>query len=153
MQKSLLSEKRCDVKYYAVIDTNVLVSAILKWDSIPGRVLEHAFTGDIIPLLNEQVLKEYIEVLGRPKFHFDQEKINVVVDGLIRRGIFVDAEPVDVNLPDRNDVIFYEIVMEKRKYEEAFLVTGNTRHFPSEPYIVTPREMLTILENEPWGFD
>ena len=61
------------MKYYAVIDTNVLVSAMLRWDSVPGCVLEHAFVGDIIPLLNEQVLKEYMEVLRRPKFQFDEE--------------------------------------------------------------------------------
>ena len=136
------------MKYYAVIDTNVLVSAMLRWDSVPGCVLEHAFVGDIIPLLNEQVLKEYMEVLGRPKFHFEEEKINIIIDGIVKRGVFVDAEHTDQVLPDPKDIVFYEIVMEKRKCEEAFLVTGNIKHFPAEPYIVTPREMLTILESE-----
>ena len=136
------------MKYYAVIDTNVVVSAMLRWDSVPGRVLEHAFVGDIIPLLNEQVIKEYMEVLRRPKFHFDEGKINIIIDEMIKRGVFVDAEDTDVVLPDQNDTVFYEIVMEKRKCEEAFLVTGNIKHFPAEPYIVTPREMLAILERE-----
>lgn len=136
------------MKYYAVIDTNVLVSAMLRWDSVPGCVLEHAFVGDIIPLLSEQVLKEYIEVLRRPKFHFDEEKINIIIDGIVRRGVFVDAEDTGTVLRDQKDIVFYEIVMEKRKHEEAFLVTGNVKHFPVEPYIVTPREMLTILERE-----
>ena len=136
------------MKYYAVIDTNVLVSAMLRWDSVPGCVLEHAFVGDIIPLLNEQVLKEYMEVLRRPKFHFEEEKINIIIDGIVKRGVFVDAEHTGQVLPDPKDIVFYEIVMEKRKCEEAFLVTGNIKHFPAEPYIVTPREMLTILESE-----
>ena len=136
------------MKYYAVIDTNVLVSAMLRWDSVPGCVLEHAFVGDIIPLLNEQVLKEYMEVLKRPKFHFAEEKINIIIDGIVKRGVFVDAEHTGRVLPDPKDIVFYEIVMEKRKYNEAFLVTGNIKHFPAEPYIVTPREMLTILESE-----
>ncbi len=136
------------MKCYAVIDTNVLVSAMLRWDSVPGCVLEHAFVGDIIPLLNEQVLQEYIEVLGRPKFHFDKERINIIIDGLIKRGVYVNAEETVMDLPDPKDIVFYEIVMEKRKSEEAFLVTGNIKHFPTEPYIVTPREMLTILESE-----
>lgn len=64
------------MKYYAVIDTNVLVAAMLRWDSVPGCVLEHAFVGNIIPLLNEQIINEYAEVLTRPKFHFDREKVN-----------------------------------------------------------------------------
>ena len=143
----MLPEMRCSVNYYAVIDTNVLVSAMLRWDSVPGCVLEHAFVGDIIPLLNEQVLKEYMEVLRCPKFHFEEEKINIIIDGIVKRGVFVDAEHTDQVLPDPKDIVFYEIVMEKRKCEEAFLVTGNIKHFPAEPYIVTPREMLTILES------
>ena len=136
------------MKFYAVIETNVVVSAMLRWDSVPGRVLEHAFVGDIIPLLNGQVIKEYMEVLRRPKFHFDEGKINIIIDEMIKRGVFVDAEDTDVVLSDQNDTVFYEIVMEKRKCEEAFLVTGNIKHFPAEPYIVTPREMLAILERE-----
>lgn len=137
---------RDKMKCYAAIDTNVLVSAMLKWDSVPGCVLEHAFVGDIIPLLNEQVLAEYLEVLSRPKFNFNMEKVKIVIDGLIKRGFFVDADKLDIELPDPKDAMFYEIVMEKRKNTEAFLVTGNIKHFPKEPFIVTPREMLTILE-------
>ena len=136
------------MKYYAVIDTNVLVSAMLRWDSVPGCVLEHAFVGDIIPLLNEQVLKEYMEVLKRPKFHFEEEKINIIIDGIVKRGVFVDTEHTEWVLHTQKDIVFYEIVMEKRKHNEAFLITGNIKHFPAEPYIVTPREMLTILERE-----
>lgn len=148
MLKSMQLEMEIRVRYYAVIDTNVLVSAMLKWDSVPGCVLEHSFVGNIIPLLNEQILAEYAEVLNRPKFHFDKEKVKIVLDEMIRRGIFIDAEKQEVELPDPKDAIFYEIVMVKRKKDEAFLVTGNIRHFPTRPFIVTPREMLTILEME-----
>ena len=52
------------MKYYAVIDTNVLVSAVLKWDSVPGNVLELVYSGTIIPLLNQHIVKEYREVLA-----------------------------------------------------------------------------------------
>ena len=88
-----------------------------------------------------------MEVLRRPKFQFDEEKINIIIDEIVKRGIFVDAEHTDEVLPDPKDIVFYEIVMEKRKHDEAFLVTGNIKHFPIESYIVTPREMLTILES------
>ena len=56
------------MKYYAVIDTNVLVSAMLKWNSVPGNVMELAFDGPIIPVYSAEILKEYREVLLRPKF-------------------------------------------------------------------------------------
>ena len=57
------------MKYYVVIDTNVLVSAVLKSHSVPGSIVELAFDGPIIPILNEAIEKEYREVLSRPKFH------------------------------------------------------------------------------------
>lgn len=133
------------MKYYAVIDTNVLVSAMLKWNSIPGNVVELALSGTIIPLLNEHIINEYKEVLRRPKFHFTSEIINPVVDEIERLGIYVDADELDLNLPDPKDRVFYEVVMEERKSEDAYLVTGNIKHFPIKPYVVTPRQMLDII--------
>jgi predicted nucleic acid-binding protein len=78
--------------YYAVIDTNVLVSAMLKWNSNPGNILELAFGGTIIPLLNESIVSEYRKVLARPKFHLTQEIIDSVVGELERLGLRIDAE-------------------------------------------------------------
>ncbi len=133
------------MKYYVVIDTNVLVSAMLKWNSVPGNVLELTFNGPIIPLLNEAIFKEYREVLSRPKFHLTASIINDVLESMESKGIYVDAEPLEDELPDPKDRVFYEVVMEERKNEEAYLVTGNIKHFPTKPFIVTPREMIDII--------
>lgn len=133
------------MKYYAVIDTNVLVSAMLKWNSIPGSVMELAFDGPIVPILNEAIIKEYREVLARPKFHFTEEIVCDVLDSIQNKGIYVDAECLDIELPDPKDRVFYEAVMEERKTKEAYLVTGNIRHFPVKPFVVTPREMTGII--------
>ena len=135
------------MKYYAVIDTNVLVSAMLKWNSVPGNIMELVFSGTIVPLLNEQIVKEYRDVLSRPKFHFTEKIIGNVINEIDRLGLYLDAEITNVILPDPKDTVFYEIVMEKRKTEDAYLVTGNIKHFPSEPFIVTPREMMTMIVN------
>ncbi|MGN1113242.1 MAG: putative toxin-antitoxin system toxin component, PIN family [Acutalibacteraceae bacterium] len=136
------------MKYYAVIDTNVLVSAMLKWNSVPGNVMELVFDGPIIPVYNSEILKEYREVLSRPKFHLTQEIINDVLENLENRGISVEAETIDIVLPDPKDRVFYEVVLEERKTEEAYLVTGNIKHFPVETFIVTPRKMLDIVFSE-----
>ena len=133
------------MKYYVVIDTNVLVSAVLKSHSVPGSIVELAFDGPIIPILNEAIEKEYREVLSRPKFHLPEDLIEGIMSTFHKRAIYVDAEHLDVELPDPKDLVFYEVVMEERKEEEAYLVTGNIRHFPSRPFIVTPREMLDII--------
>lgn len=135
------------MRYYAVIDTNVLVSALLKSTSVPGRIARESLVGEIIPLLNDEILAEYRAVLRRPKFKFSLEAINMVLDGLIRRGIFLDAAPTDEWMIDPKDVVFYEVVMEARKENDAYLVTGNLKHFPAKHFVVTPREMLDILES------
>ena len=131
---------------YGVIDTNVLVSAMLKWNSVPGRVLKHVFDGNLVPVFNKEIISEYREVLLRRKFHFPEEAVHTVLESLQEQGVSIDAEKLDVNLPDAKDVVFYEVVMEKRKEDSAYLVTGNIKHFPKESFVVTPREMLDILE-------
>ena len=133
------------MKYYVVIDTNVLVSAVLKSHSVPGSIVELAFDGPIIPILNEAIEKEYREVLSRPKFHLPEDLIEGIMSTFHKRAIYVDTEHLDVELLDPKDLVFYEVVMEERKEEEAYLVTGNIRHFPNRPFIVTPREMLDII--------
>lgn len=57
----------------------------------------------------------------------------------------MDADHIDIELPDPRDSVFYEVVMEERKEEDAYLVTGNIKHFPEKPFIVTPRQMLDII--------
>lgn len=137
------------MKLYAVIDTNVLVSALLRWDSIPGAILEQALVGSIVPLLSDKIIAEYEEVLRRKKFSFKDEDINTVIEEIKMRGVLLNVNPekIQENLPDPKDVIFYAVTMESRKDSDTYLVTGNIRHFPIKPFVVTPREMLTILEN------
>ena len=133
------------MKRYAVIDTNVLVSAMLKWTSVPGKIIEFAFGGVIIPVLNERIVAEYREVLMRDKFHFTKEIVNDVIQALEDQGEYIDTDNMDFELPDKKDVVFYAIVMETRKDEDAYLVTGNIKHFPKVPFVITPKEMLDIL--------
>ena len=134
------------MRYYAVIDTNVLVSAMLKYQSVPGEIAHEALLGDLIPLLCDEIIAEYREVLARPKFRFDQEAVEILIDGIVDRGIFVDVVPVEEIIPDLKDIIFYEVVMEGRKeHDDTYLVTGNIKHFPVKSFIVTPKEMLEIM--------
>ncbi len=133
------------MKLFAVIDTNVLVSAAMNPDSVPGQVLELVLDGAIVPVLNSSIVKEYREVLLRPKFAFPDYIVNDILNELDNRGIFVDAEPLNIELPDPKDIVFYEVVMEERKEEDAYLVTGNIKHFPQKPFIVTPRQMIDII--------
>ncbi len=148
MQKSLQpgnDQEGIGVKHYAVIDTNVLVSAMLKWNSIPGKVVEFALRGTVIPLVNDKILNEYRDVLSREKFGFTKDIIEDVLAGIIKQAVFLSDKHIDVALPDPKDAVFYQVVMEQRNTDEAYLVTGNIKHFPMEPYIVTPKQFLDII--------
>ncbi|MDE6405751.1 MAG: putative toxin-antitoxin system toxin component, PIN family [Lachnospiraceae bacterium] len=131
---------------YAVIDTNVLVSALLssKEDSATVQVLGKVFQGAIIPVYSNVIAKEYREVLSRKKFGFSGDTIEYLLSAIEKYGLLVDPAPSGITLPDRKDLPFYEVVLEKRD-DGAYLVTGNIRHFPEKPFVVTPRELLDIL--------
>ena len=135
------------MKYYTVVDTNVLVSALLKENSIPGQLFSWISEGRLIPVYSDQITQEYREVLRRPKFHFPPSKIKMILDTIEKKGIEITAETLEVVLPDPKDRVFYEVVMEERKVRDAWLITGNLRHFPTKFFIVTPRQMMEIVNS------
>ncbi|MCM1164606.1 MAG: putative toxin-antitoxin system toxin component, PIN family [Lachnospiraceae bacterium] len=135
--------------YYAVIDTNVFVSALLssKSDSATVVILDKIFDGEIIPVYNREILTEYREVLYRKKFHFTSDNVEPILTTVCSHGIVVDPTSTWETIPDMKDLPFYEVAMEKNKTDDTFLVTGNIKHFPVKPFIVTPREMLDIINS------
>ena len=135
------------MKICAVVDTNVLVSALLskKEDAATVRVMNELFGGRIIPLYHKDILAEYNEVLHREKFHLQESTIRFVLNSLIQFGIEVFPQPTGEILIDMDDLIFYEVAMEKRD-DDAYLVTGNQKHYPVKDFIITPAEMMRILD-------
>lgn len=131
---------------YAVIDTNVLVSALLsgKEDAATVQVMERVLDGDVTPVYSSAMISEYREVLHREKFKFPTDIVEYLLSTIKKFGVSVEPAATGVVLPDEKDLPFYEVVMEKRT-DDAYLVTGNTKHFPKAPFIVTAREFLDIL--------
>ena len=138
--------------FYAVIDTNVLVSALLssREDTATVQVIARMLAGEITPVYSGAILAEYREVLRRKKFGFSPNIVNHLLDAVTKYGLLVEPTPTGVILPDMKDLPFYEVVIEKRD-DGAYLVTGNLKHFPREPFIVTAREMLDLLDGKSAG--
>lgn len=134
------------MQIYAVVDTNVIVSALITKNpqSPPYLVLREMLDGKIIPLYHTAIIEEYREVLNRPKFHLKKETIEIMINSIISNGIEVYPTPTGEILIDMDDLVFYEVAMEKRD-DGAYLVTGNLKHYPVKEFIVTPYEMLSIL--------
>ena len=137
---------------YAVIDTNIFVSALITHNSnaSTARVLESLFLHRIIPLYNDDIIKddiikEYDEVLHRAKFKLSDDQICTVIELVKQNGIDSSRFPYAGEMPDEDDRVFYEVCLTK---EDSFLVTGNLKHFPKEPQVITAAEMMEILDNE-----
>ena len=136
------------MKYYAVIDTNVIVSSILKRDSNPGLIVDYVTAGIIIPLLNKEILNEYLEVLTRNKFDFDDATIQGTINIIKKNAIYLEKEQTIEDFIDKDDIVFFEIMMSARSTMDAYLVTGNMKHYPVRNYIVTPAQMIEIIEKD-----
>lgn len=130
---------------YAVIDTNVLISALLPSQKVTNTtiILTEVLRGRITPIYNEEILDEYREVLSREKFHIHQIYIDTVINHVINTGLKLGrTKSLEGVFPDPKDVVFYEVTLSK---DDAYLVTGNIKHFPQKPFVVTPAEMVAIL--------
>ena len=131
---------------YAAIDTNVIVSALLtrNRDAATARVLDMVISQmRITPLYNDEIITEYNNVLKREKFGFPSELIDAIINLIVVRGL--DSQRVTTtyeHFPDPKDVVFYEVALSK---EDAYLVTGNIKHFPRTPIVVTPAEMIAMI--------
>ena len=136
------------MKYYAVFDTNVLVASLLTKhpDSPTALVVDAISEEKLIPLYNEEILEEYDDVLHRAKFPFSNDAIQNIMQMIRQFGLAISPSPTGEVLPDMDDLVFYEVVMEKRKADDAYLITGNLKHFPTREYIGTPAEMMSILK-------
>ena len=99
----------------------------------------------LIPLYNDDIIKEYDEVLHRAKFKLSEEQISTFIEQVKENGIDSSRFPYAGEMPDEDDRVFYEICLSK---EDSFLVTGNLKHFPKEPQVITAAEMMELLDNE-----
>jgi putative PIN family toxin of toxin-antitoxin system len=131
----------------AVIDTNVIVSAYItkNLEAATYKVWEAVMQCKLTPIYNEEILNEYSDVLHRDKFGIPEHLIKWALDRIVTNGVRGERILSDEFFPDPKDVVFYEVAMSK---EDAYLVTGNKKHFPKKPIVVTPAEMLEILKRE-----
>ena len=137
---------------YVVIDTNVFVSALLSRhpDSATIQVVNTLLKKGICPMYNEDIIDEYQEVLHREKFHFPAEAIDSIINAVKEFGFNAERILSSDFFPDPKDIVFYEVALSK---DDAYLVTGNKKHFPKTPIVVTPAEMIEILKSQITGME
>jgi putative PIN family toxin of toxin-antitoxin system len=128
-----------------VLDTNVLVSGLLSPFGPCGEIVRMVSSAELTLSVDARILTEYKEVLVRPKFKFDQDKIDVLLDHIEHRGRVVASSPLQQSLPDSDDEPFLEVAIAAKA---VCIVTGNHIHFPPDlcqgVTIFSPSDFLTF---------
>lgn len=111
-----------------VLDTNIVVSALLNSFGAPGRVLDLVLAGELTVAYDDRVLAEWREVLRREKLEFAVRDVEALLGFVEAEGLGVNPRPLGAELPDPDDVPFLEVA----HAAEATLITGNTKHCAEE---------------------
>jgi putative PIN family toxin of toxin-antitoxin system len=121
-----------------VLDTNILVSALLA-DGPPALVVDRIADRKIRPCFDDRILSEYWDVLSRPKFHFRALRVDRLIRDMVNIGFSIEVSvPSDFLMPDEEDRKFYDAA----RIAGALLITGNKKHYPDEPFILTPAAFI-----------
>ncbi len=130
-----------------VLDTNVLVSALLSPAGNPARVLDLILNGQLDLCLDSGILAEYRSVLLRPRFGFNKNNVEELLAHLESIAEQVTPLPLKMELPDEDDRMFIEVAHAAR----AIIVTGNLRHYPPAARhgveVYAPAEFLRLLSS------
>lgn len=126
-----------------VVDTNVLVSGLLKPFSTLGEIVRMVTAANIQLCYDARILSEYREVLLRPKFEFNLADVENLLVQIEASGFAIASSPLSKHLPDPHDEPFLEVALAGNAH---CLVTGNTKHYPAHKRqgmtIISPTEFL-----------
>lgn len=126
-----------------VLDTNVLVSALISPGGPPGRILDLVLSSEIILVLDDRILSEYSKVLSREKLGFDPDDVKQLILFIRLNAESISAKPVKKQLPDPGDQPFLEVA---RAAACDSIVTGNLRHFPKVKEAISPRDFIERMQ-------
>ncbi|MBI5592460.1 MAG: putative toxin-antitoxin system toxin component, PIN family [Deltaproteobacteria bacterium] len=130
-----------------VLDTNVLVAGLLSPFGPCGKIVRMVSSGELTFSLDARILAEYEEVLCRPKFKFEKDKVIALLDHIQHRGLTVASSPLFQPLPYPDDEPFLEVAIAARV---VCLITGNRVHFPSDlcqnVRVLSPSEFMAFYK-------
>jgi putative PIN family toxin of toxin-antitoxin system len=122
-----------------VLDTNIIVSALLSPQGLPAKILNLVLNGSVIIIYDNNIMAEYVDVLGRGRLKINKELRELIIDFIAKEWEYTIAEPQRKKFDDEDDKKFYELY---KSGGVDYLITGNRKHFPAEKGIVTPREFM-----------
>ena len=128
------------ILFHVVLDTNILVSALISKSGNPAKIYRMFLAEMVVLVFSDDIFMEYMDVLQRPHLHIPADDANKVLEAIKHCGERVEPIPSKFTMVDDDDRKFYDAA----KYTGAYLITGNTRHYPKESFIYTPANFLTL---------
>jgi putative PIN family toxin of toxin-antitoxin system len=128
-----------------VLDTNIIVSALLQPLGPSAQVFLSALGGSIQMCVSGDIYAEYEEVISRPRLKRPDDVIQSTLQSIREQGFWVRPTETVRACSDPDDDIFLECA---QAAQAAYLVTGNLKHFPASwagASIVTPRWLFDHL--------
>lgn len=131
---------------YAVIDTNVLVSALITKnpDAATAKVVRLLLDYGFVPMYDADIIEEYNEVLHRGKLKILPEVADALISYILEHGVEASRANFAEIMPDEDDRVFYEVSLSN---EDSFLVTGNLKHYPTSPRVITPAQFVDLVSS------
>ncbi len=134
------------IKAFAILDTNVLVSAVISSSGYPYDILRLIQSGNVIPIYDERMLNEYKEVFHYDKLKISEETFQQTFTLILKSGLLIqDVETTKAQLLDQSDIPFFEVKESSEEFDSV-LVTGNLKHYPEQRDIITPKEFILLLD-------
>lgn len=134
---------------FIVLDTNVLVSALITPFGNSARILDMVICGNVKILYDDRILTEYREVLLRKKFNFRENDVDTLLEYLETEGLRITSGVCKENLPDKDDIPFLEVALSGNA---RALIAGNKRHFKikflKDLKIMSPEEFLKFWKKK-----
>ncbi|MHB9293328.1 hypothetical protein Holit_02449 [Hollandina sp. SP2] len=116
-----------------VLDTNIIVSAFINPKGVPGEVISLLLSRKITICYDNKIFSEYMEVLKKSKFSFNNMLVDEFLDFISNNGEYIISEPQKIKFDDEDDKVFYDVY---KSSDAKYIITGNKKHFPKEENII-----------------
>jgi len=127
-----------------VLDTNIIISAALSPQGTPAKIVDLVLDNEEIQLYySVEIFAEYKRVLAYKRLNIKPEIQQKILDKISIIAVSIEPTPSAIPMPDEADRIFYDVALASG----AILITGNRKHFPDEPFIMTPADFAQEINN------
>jgi putative PIN family toxin of toxin-antitoxin system len=124
------------------MDTNIVISAALSPNGNPAEIIKLIAENENIQMFySSEIISEYAKVLSYERLNFSEEKRTHAINTIKKHGTLIKPSISEIKLPDESDRVFYDAA----KAANAYLVTGNIKHYPNEPQILLPAQFFEIF--------